>query len=89
MYVKCAIPLLKFFPSIPGFNPAFRCSRFSVLIGFAPWGFDYCEVVLWGKYAKYCNIFNDYFTVGYIELSGKMVAKLAGGVVVPWQQLWC
>jgi type IV secretion system protein VirB6 len=81
---KCAIPFRIPFPSIPGFNAAFLDVPLFCFNWFAPWGFDYRSSSMGVNMQNIVILLMiTYCMWGYIELSGKMVAKLAGGVGGP------
>lgn len=77
---KCAIPFRIPFPGIPGFNPAFLDVPLFCFNWFAPWGFDYRSSSMGINMQNMVVLLMIVFCMwGYIEYSGKMVARLAGG----------
>jgi len=81
---KCAIPFKIPFPAIPGFNPAFLDVPLFCFNWFAPWGFDYRSSSMGVDMQNMIVlIMLVYCMWGYIEYSGKIVARLAGGMGGP------
>ena len=81
---KCGIPFTIPFPSIPGFNHAFLDVPLFCFNWFAPWGFDYRSTSMGADmHNMIILLMIAYCMWGYIEYSGKIVAKLAGGVGGP------
>jgi type IV secretion system protein VirB6 len=77
---KCGIPFTIPFPSIPGFNPAFLNVPLFCFNWFTPWGFDYRSTSMGANMQNMIILLMiAYCMWGYIEYSGKIVAKLAGG----------
>ena len=77
---KCAIPFRIPFPHIKEFNPAFLDVPLFCFNWFAPWGFDYRSSSMGlNMQNMVIMLMIVYCMWGYIEFSGKMVARLAGG----------
>ena len=76
---KCGIPFTIPFPSIPGFNPAFLDVPLFCFNWFTPWGFDYRSSSMGANMQNMIILLMlAYCMWGYIEYSGKIVARLAG-----------
>lgn len=74
---KCALPIKMPFINIPGFTPAFVDVPIFCINWFAPWGMDYRSGMMGVNMQHFIAlIIIAYGMYGYVEFSGKMVAKL-------------
>ncbi|WP_341763989.1 type IV secretion system protein [Candidatus Tisiphia endosymbiont of Beris chalybata] len=77
---KCALPIKFPIPNIGGFNPAFLDQPIFCISWFAPWGMDYRSGMMGVNMQHFIAlIIIAYGMYGYVEFSGRMVAKLAEG----------
>ena len=81
---KCAIPIKIPFPSILGISAAFLNVELFCFNWFAPWGFDHRSSQM-GLNMQHMVVLLmiAYCLWGYIEYSGKIVGRIAGGVGGP------
>lgn len=81
---KCAIPLKIPFPNIPGVTPAFLDVEIFCFNWFAPWGFDHRSSQMGlNMQNMVVLIMIVYCMWGYLDFSGKIVARLAGSAGGP------
>ncbi|XVN42029.1 MAG: type IV secretion system protein [Candidatus Rickettsia vulgarisii] len=74
---KCALPIKMPFIGIAGFTPAFIDVPIFCINWFAPWGMDYRSGMMGVNMQHFIAlIIIAYGMYGYVEFSGKMVAKL-------------
>lgn len=81
---KCAIPLKLPFPTIPGVTPAFLDVEIFCFNWFAPWGFDHKSSQMGLNMQNMVVLLMlAYCMWGYVDFSGNIVARLAGGAGGP------
>lgn len=77
---KCALPFKFPIPNIGGLNPAWLDMPIFCISWFAPWGMDYRSGLMGVNMQHFIAlIIIAYGMYGYVEFSGKMVAKLTEG----------
>ena len=81
---KCAIPIKIPFPTIEGISPAFLDVELFCFNWFAPWGFDHRSSQMGLSMQNMVVLLMiAYCLWGYIDFSGKIVGRIAGGVGGP------
>ncbi len=74
---KCALPIKLPFPALPGLPVAFSNLEIFCINWFAPWGMDYRSGMMGINMQNYIAlIIISYGMYGYVDFSGRMVAKL-------------